>query len=340
MEGISVVVCCYNSSQRIPETLSHLFVQKKIPIDKWEIIIVDNACTDDTTSIVSKLYDSFDGDKPVLKIVAEPQPGLSSARIKGIAEAKFNYVIFCDDDNWLAENYLSTALQIMSDNNEIAVLGGMGEPVFETEEPPYFWSNQYHLLAVGPQSNDGKNDITNSKKVVYGAGMVVNRIFFYQLLNDFNFEFQTSDRKGNSLLTSGDHELCLALRRIGYKIFWSEDLRFKHFIPASRTTINYYKKLLTGLGLSHPATLVYHLNKGNYKNYKFDYRYLLMRYTKNIAVNYLKLALKGYFFKKDKYEYIEDMQGFYSNYGAFIITFKTKNQFNNRFITTKLFSVG
>jgi glycosyltransferase involved in cell wall biosynthesis len=337
MEGISVVVCCYNSSQRIPETLSHLFVQKTIPIDKWEIIIVDNACTDDTTSIVSKLYDSFDSDKPVLKIIAEPQPGLSSARIKGIAEAKFNYVIFCDDDNWLAENYLSTALQIMSDNNEIAVLGGMGEPVFETEEPPYFWRNQSYLLAVGAQSDKDEEDLTNTRKVVYGAGMVINKIIFNELISLYGFTFQSSDRKGGSLSSGGDYELCLVMRRLGYKIYYSNQLRFKHYIPKQRTTIQYYKKLMKGFGFSQPATFVYSLNKNNFKSYKNDYRYILLRQLKKMALAFYKLLLNGYLFSKDEYKYLRELYDFYTSYGAFIMTLKTKNHFKDQFIQSKLF---
>lgn len=337
MEGISVVVCCFNSAKRIEPTLNHLLRQKELLIESWEIIIVDNASTDDTAEVVLSIYNSYTGTKPTLKVVKEASPGLSNARVKGISEATFDYVVFCDDDNWLSDNYLSKALTLMKSNKSIAVLGGMGEPVFEVREPPYFWINQFHFLAVGPQSDKNESDVTNTRKVVYGAGMVINRCLFNELLYKYDFTFQTSDRKGNLLFSGGDYELCTAFVRIGYKIFWSDDLKFKHYIPKERTTIAYYKKLTKGLGLSYPAGMVYYLNKNNYNNYKFDYRYLILRYLKNVAVDFSKLFMKGYFFSKNKYKYIQELQGLYTSYGALVMTLKIKNKIKNNFIKSKLF---
>lgn len=73
--GISVAVCCYNSSGRVPGTLEYLAqqqVSKKIP---WEIIVVDNASTDRTSKAAR---DSWPENAPCqLRIVKEPKRGLS-----------------------------------------------------------------------------------------------------------------------------------------------------------------------------------------------------------------------------------------------------------------------
>ena len=45
--GISVIICCYNSSLRLDETLKHLINQKTHGFN-WELIVVDNASTDNT----------------------------------------------------------------------------------------------------------------------------------------------------------------------------------------------------------------------------------------------------------------------------------------------------
>ncbi len=54
-KGVSVVVCCYNSAPRLPETLMHLFAQIVNPDIKWEIIIINNASTDDTLEVAQAI---------------------------------------------------------------------------------------------------------------------------------------------------------------------------------------------------------------------------------------------------------------------------------------------
>src|SRR6185437_11337360 len=101
--GISVIICCYNSATRITPTLQHLFNQKGISLSSWEIIVVDNASTDNTCEKAIEIWESFGPGKPDFKVISEPTPGLSAARQKGINEALYDYVLFCDDDNWLDE---------------------------------------------------------------------------------------------------------------------------------------------------------------------------------------------------------------------------------------------
>ena len=321
--GISVVVCCYNSVKRIKTTLECLSLQINISIDQWEIILINNASTDNTIIFVEEVWENINLPKPVLKIFNELKPGLSAARNRGIQESLFKYILFCDDDNWLSQDYLSSALKLMYDNPKIGVLGGIGDPVFETEQPPYFWINQYHTLAVGPQYSQS-GDITETRGVVYGAGMVLNKFAYYELLNKFDFEFLTTDRKGDSLVSGGDHELCIAIKKIGYKVFWSEELKFKHYMPKNRTTINYYKKLFIGNGLSQPFLDAYSINTHNI-GLKADYRYSIFRCLKNIIFSYFKLFFKGYFFSKNEYKFIDILQTLCINYGMLLTMSRIKN---------------
>lgn len=335
--GISVIICCFNSATRIAPTLQHLVKQKNIPLSGWELIVVDNGSTDNTAEKANQLWKSFDVKKPTLKVVNEIIPGLSAARKKGIESANFDYVLFCDDDNWLCENYLSIALQIMEANPCIGVLGGTGMPVFEAKEPPYFWVNQYHALAVGIQSEmDG--DITSGRGVVYGAGMILNKAAFVNLINKFNFQFQLSDRIKESLMSSGDHELCLALKKVGYKIFYSQQLQFKHYIPAYRTTIEYYKNLFRGFGMSYALLQVYRVDGNNLQSLKYDYRYICLRCLKNIISIKLKFLLNGYYFHADKYKYVDQLHQLYSNIGEFKTVLEVKNHYKYQFSNLLLFT--
>lgn len=336
MIGISVIICCYNSSTRIKSTLDHIVGQNNIDLNCWEVILIDNSSTDDTAKIAESIWSNYKLDKPNFRIVYEKNPGLSNARRKGIELSNFEYLVFCDDDNWLGSNYLSLALSIISSNGKIGVLGGNGIPFFESCEPPFFWKNQFHALAVGPQDKY-LGDITHSRGVVYGAGMVINKSAYYDLIKNYDFSFQVSDRVGNLLLSSGDHELCLALRRIGYKIYWNDKLCFNHYIPSVRTSIKYYKKLFAGFGMSHAMLIGYRVGIHNNNSIKDHYIYLILRYLKNILKTFIKILIRGYFLSDNKYAYIDDLHFLYSNIGSFKSTLKHKNTYLNKFKSTKLY---
>jgi glycosyltransferase involved in cell wall biosynthesis len=335
--SFSVVLCCYNSITRLKPTLEHLFAQKYTDGFDWEIIVVDNASTDNTFDFAQQLYQSS-GAVIDFSVVTEKVPGLSSARKKGISMSQYNYILFCDDDNWLCEDYLFQANKILNSNENIGVLGAYGDPVFEGETPPYFWENQYHALAVGSQwSSEG--DITKERGVVYGAGMIVNKVAYDKLMQEYDFNFQSTGRIGNVLMSSEDHELCLAIKKIGYKIYWSKLLSFKHYMPNGRISIEYYSKLFKGFGLSAPMLAGYYIDKKNINSLKNKNAYLIARYFKNFLKSYFKLVAKGYFFKsdKDKYRDLSTVQAFYTNYGALLSMIKGGGVYKDNFLNSKIF---
>ena len=335
--GISVIVCCFNSASRLAPTLKHLVNQKKILLSSWEVIIIDNASTDATSEKASMLWQAHKISKPAFKVVSELKQGLSSARERGITEAQFDYVLFCDDDNWLDENYLINAFTILKDQPQIGAIGGIGQPIFEGQEPPYFWQNQFHTLAVGGQSKI-EGDITNSRGVLYGAGLVLNKKAFNVLREDFSFHFLISDRIGDSLVSSGDHELCLALKKIGYRIFYTSKLRFQHFLPAYRTSLPYYRRLFLGFGISYAMLHVYSINKNNVYSLKNDYRYIILRCCKTIFTVQAELFIKGYYFSSNKYKYIDCLHELYNNIGILKYFITAKNLYQQQFASLPLFT--
>jgi hypothetical protein len=168
--------------------------------------------------------------------------------------------------------------------------------------------------------------------------MVLNKLAYKKLIKDFKFKFKVTDRIGNNLISSGDHELCLALKKIGYRIYYTEKLKFQHFMPQNRTTIDYYKKLFTGFGMSIPMLSGYYLNENNIKDIKYDYRYIIFRSLKNIIKLRTKLMLSGFYFASaDKYKYVGDLQELYTNLGTLKMLLTVKNKYKNEWKECFLF---
>ena len=238
-KGVSVVVCCYNSAERLPKTLEYLAGQKTPDPLKWEVVIVDNASTDNTATVAKKIWFQYGNPVP-LRIVDEPHPGLSAARKRGMAASHFELIIFADDDNWLCRDYVARVFAIFDREGSIGVVGGHGEPVFESQPPD--WFDQYaHYFAVGKQ-NETSGEVSSAVACVYGAGMAIRKSA-WRKVTSAGFESILSDRKGSSLASGGDHELCLVLKIAGYKVWHESELKFKHFITRQRLNWEYLLNL-------------------------------------------------------------------------------------------------
>ena len=87
---MSVVVCTRDRPDQLTDALTSILA---LDYPDFEVVVVDNAArTGATTAVVEKLSDSR------LRLVAEPRPGLSTARNAGLRQARHQFVAFTDDD--------------------------------------------------------------------------------------------------------------------------------------------------------------------------------------------------------------------------------------------------
>jgi glycosyltransferase involved in cell wall biosynthesis len=242
-KGISIVICTYNGSQLLPETLRHIAQQQVPSRIAWEVIIVDNASTDNSAKVAANFWATLDCTAP-LTVVHQPIPGLNYAREMGFETASFDYILMCDDDNWLESDYLTTALDIMEKNPTIGMLGGNGKLAYETTPPD--WAIKYPIHASGPQVPRNGNAVLHA---VYGAGSVMRKSA-YERIREAGFKFLLTDRLGSQLSSGGDFELCHGLAMAGYQIRYDERLVFTHFITSNRVTWSYYVHYLNQDALS------------------------------------------------------------------------------------------
>jgi glycosyltransferase involved in cell wall biosynthesis len=252
-DGVSIIICCYNSAKRLTVTLEHIAKQEVVFGRNWELIIIDNASTDNTLAVAKSEGENYNLK---LKIFYEAAPGLSSARKRGVKESLYSYVIFCDDDNWLFPDYLNQAFEAIEKYNFIGAIGGLGLPTFD-EQPLEILNQFLGYFATGEQASSKEiTDITSSKKYVYGAGAVFNKLALLDVYNN-DVSLFLSDRKGASLVSGGDNELCYRLIMKGYKIFYNPNMKFYHYLPPNRLTKKYLLALNYSFGYSHCLLLPY-----------------------------------------------------------------------------------
>ena len=259
--GISVIICSYNGSERIESVLFH--IEKQITNEiLWEVILVDNASNDNTAEVAQKCWTRKDIQ---LKIVFEDKPGKTNAIRKGLDVSSYSIIIFVDDDNLIADNYISRSYEIMSVNSDVGLAGGLGIPLANIEYPVWFGEFQ-NAIAVGPQA-DQDGYIPHSRTYLHGAGLVMRKMVWERLISK-GFNFNLSDRKGKSLSSGGDSELSVAIRLAGYQLWYDSGLVYKHILPENRLKWDHIIKLSREFGKSFVVIDLYRSKLNNLKGWK------------------------------------------------------------------------
>lgn len=206
---------------------------------EWEVIVVDNHSSDDSSAVAFASWKRYRCTAP-FNVIAEPRPGLSFARKTGADAAQYELLLYCDDDNWLAPDYIRISFQQMQAHPNIGVLGGRSTACFEANEPAWF-SRFEKAYAVGRPMQQSGN--ANQRTYLAGAGMLVRKSLLQQL-EAIDYRQLLTDRKGKELSSGGDAELCLVMLYLGYDLYYDERLQFVHYMPAGRLDWRYCVKMM------------------------------------------------------------------------------------------------
>ena len=136
---LSIVIVNYNVKYFIEQAI--YAVRHALKNIQAEIIVVDNNSTDLSFEKAKSIID------PRIRFVSEKSKGVSSARNKGIQEAKFDYICFLDADDYWLENHLSHLKDLIQIHPN---MGLYANNYFIVE------SNGSQRERIFPQSNEGE----------------------------------------------------------------------------------------------------------------------------------------------------------------------------------------
>lgn len=92
MIKISIIMPCFNAEAYILRGVTSAFGQT---FKELELIVINDGSTDQSLQVLNNVKDSR------LKIISQPNRGVSAARNRGIEEARGEYIAFLDtDDTW------------------------------------------------------------------------------------------------------------------------------------------------------------------------------------------------------------------------------------------------
>jgi len=137
---ISVAICTYNRSASLRKTLASFAACRLPPGFVWELLVVDNASTDDTREVVRE----FEAVLP-LRYFFEPVQGLAYARNRAVDETA-NLLLFTDDDVRVDRDWIAAYVAAADAHPAADFFGGRVKPLFEAGRPAWLRDENMDLL--------------------------------------------------------------------------------------------------------------------------------------------------------------------------------------------------
>ena len=215
---ISVVICTHNRSGSLARTLESL--RSLEGVGPWEVIVVDNASTDDTAEVVREAR----GTLP-LRYHFEPDPGLSKARNAGLQAAQGDRVAFLDDDvrvrgDWLKE--VERAFQ----RHPVDCVGGPAILTAEIQRPSW-WRQEYEGKAGHFHGGEAPREIREPGGGMVGIG--ANLSFRKEAVTSLGGFRTDLGRTPGSLLMGEEIDLVERIRAAGGStLYWPHAVVFHH----------------------------------------------------------------------------------------------------------------
>lgn len=238
---LTVAMATYNRSHLLRESLDHL-TRLRVPAGTWDLIVVDNASTDDTKTVAS----SFESRLP-LQYRYESRSGLCHARNHALSHCRGDVIAFIDDDVLVDPDWLRTLEAAVARWPEAAAWGGPIEPWFPTE-PDQILLKAFPRLANGfaGLEADLPAGLLPPPAHIYGASMA----FRISALDGLRFDPRLGPSKDKTHvgITGEDVDFIDRLRARGGHVYWVPEMRVKHYVDPHRMTLPYLRRYTRGEG--------------------------------------------------------------------------------------------
>ena len=239
---ITLIICTYNRERYIGPLLDSI-AKNDYPTSDYEIVLVDNNCTDNTRGVCEQFATTH--PEITLRYVVETEQGLSAARNKGIKEAEGDIIIYVDDDALVDTDYIRIYAEHFAAHPETMAAGGPIEPLYETEEPKWMSPYTKALLTAWMNYGDKVREYPNGRYP--GGGNAAYRKVVLDHVGLFNTEL---GRKGSLLLASEEKDIFDKMKAQGIQVLYLPTPVLHHIIPQAKLEEDYFNRLTLQIGRS------------------------------------------------------------------------------------------
>lgn len=236
---VTVAICTWNRAALLDQTLAQMR-QLVVPAGvEWELLVVNNNCTDDTEQVVAR----HAGALPARHLLERKQ-GQSSARNCAAAAAAGEFILWTDDDVLVGPNWLAAYAEAFARWPRATVFGGPVRPWFQGQPPAWLrrvWPRVAHAYAV---REFGAEPVALSPEVLpFGAN--------YAVRTDEQRRYPYDPElglKANGTLRGEEVSVLCRMFADGAEGRWVPDAVVSHYLPRSRQTVGYLRGFYRGQG--------------------------------------------------------------------------------------------
>lgn len=226
---VSILICTYNRSNLLANCLASVAGQMDGYENSTEVIVVDNNCVDDTSSLLTR----YASEHSWFRAVREERQGLSHARNRGALEARGEYLCYLDDDAKAGPDYVRN-LHAVIDKHRPDIFGGPVYPYYTTRKPAWF-QDSFEIRRHADSSGFAQCSIS--------GGNFVIRATLLRELGMFSPELGMVGSK----VRLGEERAVLEMYRRGraksdQRVYYSLECFILHHVPPQKMKARYFLK--------------------------------------------------------------------------------------------------
>src|SRR5208337_1576490 len=175
---VTVLICTHNRRALLERTIASLNAARRPREAPVELLVVANACTDDTHAYLEG-YARQPGGRLPLRWIAEPAPGKSNALNRAYRESLGALVAFVDDDHRVDLGYLEEVAAVARAHPETGLFCGRILPDWDGSEPGWVHDEGPYRIYPLPvprfDLGDAPRELTWESPVPGGGNLVARR---------------------------------------------------------------------------------------------------------------------------------------------------------------------
>lgn len=236
---VTVIVCTWNRADMLADCLQSL-ADQTMSVDRYEVLVVENACTDHTGSVSERFVRAY----PNVRSVREPRRGKSRASNTGLRHARGIYVAFIDDDARAPRSWVERVARAFQETVPTpAVVAGSVTPTYD-RRPPAWWELVTGQAVGMPGFLKARWDLYR----VCGS----NAAFDKAVLLDCGGFAEEHGPVGERFRLGEDTEAVLRVAARYPHVWYDPGITVEHRVPAVKTTLGYLvrRRYLSGTATS------------------------------------------------------------------------------------------
>ncbi len=225
---LTVFFSSRNGARTLPRVLDAYTRLGTVP-GGWKLVVVDNASTDDTPSILS----SFVPRLP-LTLLRETGAGKNRALNRALPHGEGDLYVFTDDDAVPEPDWLRRLRQAADAHPDHAVFGGSIRP-FWPQDPPA-WMAGFKVPLNVLYSITAEKEGPVSANLVWGPNMAIRAEAFAA---GHRFDDQVGPDGSPGYAMGSETEFNMRLERAGYKAWFAESAIVHHMIRPEQMSVEW-----------------------------------------------------------------------------------------------------